>query len=332
MDFQKQAIAFITKRKRALLALAPGLGKTLCAVMGAEQIKASRILVISPLTLMRNWRAEIKKWSGNNSAIWYKDPAKWERPEKWVITNYDTAIRHIMLLRDCAFDVIVVDESVLVKNRKAKRSNKVDMITDGVENVWLLSGSPTTKFYDDLYQQLYILNHRRFPSYWRFAETYCVIERNQWGTAIINNVRNADILLKHDLEDIYFARTQGQVLDLPDWIFDNYEVPMSDLQYKLYLEMELIFKATLPEGDEILAPNVLAQLIRLVQFASNPMLVGGPDISTKWDSVSELLEYENKPALIWTSFKRTAEYMQDKLSKHYRVRALTGDTKERYSR
>lgn len=326
-EFQKEPAAILVHRKRAMLALAPGLGKSFCSIIAAESMNdIKRILVISPLSLVRNWRNEIERWSNHSAAIWHGDYK--EKAEKWVITNYDSVVRDLEFYQKQNFDIIIVDESVLVKNRKTKRSQKIKLLCRNAKYVWLLSGSPTTKFYDDMWMQLHILDPKRFPSYWKFAERYCVLERNQWGTSVINNVPNADILIKKDISDIYYARTQDQVMDLPQWLFDTIEIPMSELQYKLYDEMEKQFLAQLPNGDEILAPIVLTQMLRLIQFSSNPLLLGGPDDSTKWAAAEEMLEYEQLPAIIWTSFKATAKYMTDKLKKKYRVASLTGDTKE----
>ena len=326
-DFQKEPAAVLIRRKRAMLALAPGLGKSFCSILAAEAIpEAKRILVISPLSLVRNWRNEIEKWSGNTAVIWHGN--KIEKATKWVVTNYDSVVRDLKFYCAQNFDIIIVDESVLVKNRKAIRTQRIKAVCHDAKYVWLLSGSPTTKFYDDMWSQLNILDSKRFSSYWKFAEQYCVLEKNPWGTAIINNVPNADLLLKKNISDIYYARTQDQVINLPPWLFDNIEISMSNTQYKLYDEMEKTFKAMLPSGDEVIAPVILTQLLRLIQFASNPILVGGNDDSTKWDSVEELLEFEKLPAIIWTSFKATAHAMESRLGKKFRVATLTGDTKD----
>lgn len=327
LPFQIEPIAILLKRKRAMLALAPGLGKSFCAIIAAEGIiEAKRILVISPLSLVRNWKNEIHKWSRKVAAVWHGDSR--EKASKWVITNYDSVVRDTNFFIAQKFDIVIVDESVLVKNRKALRTNCVKRVCKDAKYTWLLSGSPTTRFYDDMWAQLNILDSKRFPSYWRFADEYCVLEQNQWGTAVVNNAKNSDIRIKNDIGDIYYARTQDEVINLPPWLFDTIEIPMADSQYKLYDQMEREFIAELPNGDEILAPIVLTKLLRLVQFASNPILIGGLDVSPKWDAVREMLEFEKLPAIIWTSFKMTADLMNFRLSKYYRVATLTGDTKE----
>jgi SNF2 family DNA or RNA helicase len=327
--FQREPAAFLLKNKHVLLSLAPGLGKSFCAIVAGESSDAKRILVISPLTLMRNWRNEIATWGdGATAAIWYGDTSRWGKAAKWVITNYDTAIRNIAILQSCKFDIIIIDESILVKNRKTARAKAIKEITKKIPMVWLLSGSPTSKFYNDLWMQLHILDSQRFASYWKFAERYCVLERTAWGVSIIANAVDADLRLQADLSDMYYARTQDEVMELPPWIIDNIEIPMSESQYRLYYEMEQTFVALLPEGDEILAPNTLAQMLRLIQFASNPTLIGSKYDSPKWDAVSELLEFEQLPAIVWTTFKTTAHSMETILKTKYRVASLTGDTEE----
>jgi SNF2 family DNA or RNA helicase len=101
---------------------------------------------------------------------------------------------------------------------------------------------------------------------------------------------------------------------------------MEATQKRLYTEMETGFVAELPDGDKLVAPNILAQITRLVQLASNPLLVGGPDIHPKWSAVVDLLEYEEKPAIVWTNFIATANALKKLLeSKKYVVRVLTGE-------
>lgn len=325
--FQKETIQFMLTYKQVLLGLAPGLGKTACAIFAAEAAEVKRVLVIAPLSLVHNWKNEIKKWAGNETEIVYKT----DKPngKKWTITNYDTVRLHPETFDQRQWDVIIIDESIMVKNRKAKRTKTLKELVQKVkpEYLWLLSGAPVSRLYDDMWSQLNILDPSRFTSYWRFTGNYCYVEQNQWGWQIVANRPDAAERLQGDLEDVYFARTQDQVLDLPDWIFDNVEIPMGAEQDKTYGQMEDLFVAELPEGKSLLAPNVLAQLTRLIQLASNPILVGGKNQSAKWAAVGEMLEYETLPAIVWTSFIETANQLKKQLESKFRVAVLTGATK-----
>lgn len=335
-SYQKEAIRFLLSHPRAMLALAPGLGKTACATFAAHQV-GTRILVVSPLTLVQNWRNEVRKWTGETAEIWHRKIG--DRNSRWVITNYETVVRKMVQKRDkkyvrlpgFEFDTVILDETILLKNRRAQRTLATKALVDGAPRVWLLSGSPASKFYDDMWAQLNIMLPKRFSSYWKFAETYCLVENNGWGMAITGNRRGADAMLQEDLVDVYFSRTQDQVLDLPEWLFEDIEVAMDPRQYKPYRQMEETFIANLSEmpDDKVVALNVLAQMTRLQQLASSPVLLGGEAISAKWDAATEMLEWVQKPVIVWTNFIETAEQLAERWGKSYRVAVLTGNTPER---
>lgn len=326
--FQKETVAFALARKRVLLGLAPGLGKTACGIFAARATNSVATLVISPLSLLYNWRKEVKKWVGEDAVIWYGKGLP--VPGNWVITNYDTLRLHPKQFEQ-HWDCIIIDETILLKNRHTKRTQVVGELVRNTkpEYVFALSGAPVSKFYSDIWAQLHILNPKRFSSFWRFAERYVHIEANQWSKYnMVANKPGAGQQLVEDLQDIYIARSQDDVLDLPEFIFDDVHVPLTKEQDKLYASMEETFLAELSEDDTLMAPNVLTQLLRLVQFASNPVLVGGVEKSSKWDACIEMLEYEQGPFIIWTSFIDTATAMVERLKdKGWRAEKLTGATK-----
>lgn len=353
---QKDAVSFLIKpydtrgRRRGLLALAPGCGKTATAIFAAEELKG-RTLVICPLSLTRNWKKEVRKWVGKESTIWHgfiDDPTDYE----WVITNYDTIVnngitydvrweeengkkikvkynwRTVYPFGDF-FDNLILDESILVKNRKAQRVSAMEAMTKEIKNVWLLSGSPASRFFDDMWSQFHLLDPSRFSSYWRFANDFCIVENNQWGMAIVGNRDNAHNHIKGLYQDIYFSRTQEEMFNIPDWIFEDIDIEMSKYQERMYGQMETEFLAELPEGDEVLAPNILSQMIRLVQIASNPSLIGGNDDGAKWRALPEVMEYTEGPHLIWAVHKQTIKSITDYLTaKKFRIKSMTGETPE----
>lgn len=348
LAFQREAVGFMVKAERGLLGLAPGLGKTPISILAIKEL-GGRTLVICPLPLLYNWKREIEKWAEEAAEIWHGGIG--EDIELWVITNYETALKYMVkydtktTVKDGKkknvkvnwrpteqfdFDNLIVDESVLIKNRKAQRSKAIYTLANKVKktkHVYLLSGSPVTKFLDDMWHQFHVLDRKRFPSYWTFTKNYCVLEETYWGISLIANEETAAQRIKQEYRDIYFARTQDQVLDLPDWIFDTLEIPMHSQQAKLYREMQNDFVATLPDGDKIVAPNILAQMTRLIQFASNPALIGGPDLHPKWSAALDILTYEEFPVIIWTNFIKTAKMLERFLEKKHNVGILIGETK-----
>lgn len=325
---QKEAVQFMKRHKRVLLGMAPGTGKTATSIFAANELKEyDDILVVCPLSLVRNWKNEIKKWLGEEAVIWHGPVSNWSPYRKWVVTNYETFMRNLDSFKAQGFKVAIFDESIVMKNRKAKRSEKAEEFSRDLHYVWLLSGSPVSKFLDDMWSQLHVVDRKRFTSYWKFVDQYCIKEVDQWGTHIVGNQDDAFDRLKSDLSDVYFSCVQSDFLDIPDWIFDTLEVPMSPTQYRYYDQMEKEFLADLPDGDQVLAFNTLSQMIRLIQFASNPALLDGENDGCKWKAAEELLQFEKLPAIIWTQFIHTADMMSHKLSTSgFRVARLTGQT------
>ena len=130
---------------------------------------------------------------------------------------------------------------------------------------------------------------------------------------------------------MYFAVEQSEVLDIPDWIFKRVPVRMDKTQSKIYQDMEDKFLSELPEGDVVMSTNILSQLTRLIQFASNPTIVEG-EVTTKhaakWEAVQDMLKYEQLPGIIWVTYIKTGKHLKEQLLKaKYSVEMLTGATK-----
>ena len=355
--FQKEAIQRVISSDRLLLALAPRLGKTVVTVIAADVVKAERILVVSPLSLLRDWRKKILQWSPTTKdvAIIYKKNLP--VPSRWTVTNYDTLRLHPETFNQTPWDLIIVDETLLIKNRKAKRTQwifelinkklpyskrkekevnqepQVSRFATGIKPpkwVWFLSGAPTSRLYADLWAQLNILDPKQFTSYWAFADNYCIRQPTQWSQYnLVGNQPDAADRIKKDLATIYYPRSHEDVTDIPPLLPESLSVPMSPYQDKMYGTMLDEFMAELADDSRLLAPNMLSQMTRLVQIASNPLLVGGKNDSAKWDALVEMLDFEETPIIVWTSFIETVNQLKLRLGMKTRpIASLTGATKQ----
>lgn len=59
MDHQKRSVKFLLDRKKCILAHEPGLGKSMCAILGAISSQKQKVLIICPKSLKTNWKREI---------------------------------------------------------------------------------------------------------------------------------------------------------------------------------------------------------------------------------------------------------------------------------
>lgn len=85
--YQEMAVKFLTTRKKGILALDMGLGKTLSAIVAALEDKYAKILVVCPASLKTNWEKEISSLVDNDK-ISIVEGKKWDE-KQWTIINYD---------------------------------------------------------------------------------------------------------------------------------------------------------------------------------------------------------------------------------------------------
>jgi SNF2 family DNA or RNA helicase len=212
------------------------------------------------------------------------------------------------------WDCIVIDESILLKNRKAVKVDLLLKLTAYAKQVWLLSGSPTAKFRTDLYPQVKIIAPKAFPSYWRFADFFSIVDRNQWGWKIAGDRPDHDP--RSYLRDFVFIRSQKEVLpELPDYIYDPIDVDLNPDQARAFQQMVDEWKVTLENEEEIEASIQLAQFTRLAQITSNMVNLGAKRSSIKEDLLMALLARDEIkfPLLIWCWWVPTAESVFDRV-------------------
>lgn len=332
-DFQRDAVGFLLDRPRSMLSLSPGLGKTISSITAADLQfpTVKKILVVAPLSLLYMWKSELEKWG--SSLIDYKiiihhgkkstlDDIKPDNKLQavWVITNPETAIRSVPTLVSKKFDLLILDESILYKSRDSKRTKGIKNLAKGIPKVWELTGAPANRMLDDIWSQFNLLNPKAYSSYWRFAQEYCMVNPTTWGNQVIANKRDSEAKIKERFKDIYFARSQSEVLNIPEWIFEEIDIAMTPKQEKAYREMATFLKTTLineETGDHtvVTVTNHLSKVVRLIQLSSNPMLLEGDNESGKWAALPELMGIYPGPWLVWTSFTRTAHYLREFLER-----------------
>jgi SNF2 family DNA or RNA helicase len=331
-DFQREAITFLCQShlRGSMICLSPGLGKTAVSILAAQSYGFKRVLVIAPLTLLRTWVREIKMWGGQAANIIHGLSdllASAIFNPLWTVTNYDSVVRHPEEFNQ-GWDLVILDESILVKNRSAKRTKVLKSVTASATKVWALSGSPTSRYLDDLFAQFQILLPKMFTSYWRFAEEYCYVVRDQWGWNVVGSRQNID--MQKEFEDIMFVRSMDDVIDLPKELQETIELDLLPAQKYVYNKILKEFKIELASGDTLSVPNRMAQLVRLQQVVSNlqTLDLSADDISIKFDCIEELLETERAepPVLIWTHWIDTGRALRDRLSKHWSVALIFSDT------
>lgn len=212
--YQQTGVDFLYRTKRAILADAPGLGKTLMATEATEH----PTVISAPAHLADQWYDHITEQYPTEPVFMaaYGDPlSRKSEIENWVehggylIVNPDTW-RHtpIPLLAK----TLIVDEFHYFRRRSAKRSQLLRAYAHNTPRVYGLTATPAHKDVGDLWHLLHILDPKSFGSYWRFINTYATTFDYGYGTQIRGRKGDLDGLLK----PYVLERTYRQVgLQLP---------------------------------------------------------------------------------------------------------------------
>jgi hypothetical protein len=327
--YQRDAAGRLASSPHGLvLVAAPGLGKTAMAIAAADvAVPDDRIVVVAPASLLRTWEREILKWTTRPGSVYVMqgrvdyDAAQAAR---WIITSWDKAVRESKSWGS-GWPLWILDESVLAKSRSSKRFKTLQSIRRGVDRFWLLSGSPTTRYSDDLWAQLHLLWPRAFSSYWRFAERYTVVEQTPWARVVVGD--RAGRSAAKDNSDLVLVISESDAgLDLPEYLFEPpLVVSLEGPQLKAYRGMEKTFIAELESGGAVTAVNEASKLLRLQQIASS---FDGK--SAKLEALVEVIRLYPSPYLIWTHWRETADLVEARLqAEGIGAIAVTGETKHK---
>jgi SNF2 family DNA or RNA helicase len=305
MKHQLEALRFLCARdavnKRfAALFYEMGLGKSKIIIDVASILHWRKVLILMPKTLSYSWRKELDKYCCDKYAVldatrgitserawkvaeFINDPKR-ERYIRFVFVNYD-AVRSDALMKAMSaaqWDCIVADESTYIKTPAAKRTRATIKLGERAKWRVLMTGTPITNSYADLYAPLKFLSIEilGIPTFTAFKATYAVM--GGYKEKQIVGWRNTEDLMEKVKQHSLIARLDDVLPNLPKAMppiirsvsLDEYK-EVRDAYNNMRRELIHVFA----DGTEVTARNVLSKLIRLQQITSG-FLTKGEDAST----------------------------------------------------
>lgn len=162
LPHQIEDAKFLASRKIAGCFNGMGTGKTLTALQATIEAEVLRAVIIGPPISLRMWAQEASNWIGAKVQILAKGTTPIDRdPEvEILICSYEIATKRQHELMAWAREplngmrtALICDESHALKSTKAKRTKAVlgrGGMCEAFEHTWLLTGSPMTRWADDL--------------------------------------------------------------------------------------------------------------------------------------------------------------------------------------
>jgi len=207
-------------------------------------------------------------------------------------------------------NMIVVDESTTIKNRKAQRTANLIKLRDLAKYRRILTGSPITKSPMDLFSQCELLNEKclGFNSYFAYQSRYANVQKRTMGHRSFQQIvgyRRLDEL--SEKLDRFSNRTLKQdCLDLPEKVYIKRFIELTPEQERVYNQMKKLALAKLETGELATTASVLTQIMRLQQICCGHFQPDDGDIrvlkNNRMNELMELAEEVQGKAIIWATY------------------------------
>lgn len=321
---QTEALRVTAGRNRVAYYMDMGLGKTF---VGAEKL----MILGAEINLVVCQKSKVQDWIDHFSAYYFcqvydltrKNDLKaflTETPSMPMIgiINYDLIWRRKELSRLQGF-TLMLDESSLIQNGAAKRSKFIMNLNP--LNVILLSGTPTSGKYENLWTQIHLLG-------WPISEAVYNRQYVNWVTAVIdgfprrmvdseNPYKHVD-RLKNKLREsgAFFLKTE-ECFDLPEQTFIPLYVPTTRAYWTFRKK-----KIVTVEGKELIGDTVFSERLysRMLCGQYNP---------GKLQAFADLLDSTLDRFIVFYNFNAELAALREIALAHgRRVSEVNGQTKD----
>ena len=299
------------------------------------QRKAS--LIIMPVSLIHNWKNELKKFAPNLKVLQYKGTNRQKNIKIFnnydiILSGYATIRNDIELIKEQEFLYVILDESQYIKNASSKTYKA--MLELEAEHRLVLTGTPIENSLSDLWSQMNFINDGMLGNKTFFNELFIrPIEKNndELQTKKLNKLISPFLLRRTKDEvakDLPLLTEQTIICKLEDEQKTIYETVKSKVRNKIIEMIETGEKKNL-------SVEVLSSLMKLRQISNHPVMVDEKydGKSGKFNEVIRNIKSiisEKHKVLIFSSFVKHldlfASYFEENNIEYSK---LTGQTKNR---
>lgn len=297
LPYQLAALEYIDDVPRCIVADEMGLGKTVEALAAIHQRQAYPALIVCPASLKLNWEREVRRClPGVSVSV--------DRGRGQVfITNYE----RLHKLENRRWAALIVDESHMVKNRRAIRSQRILALSrvPTLELVLLLTGTPIINRPVDLVSLLDIVGTlHHMGGFWAFVHRFCGAHHDGWGWDF-DGAENLPELNRRLRDACYLRRLKKDVLtQLPAKRRSVVTLPIDNAR-----EYKAAERNWYGAGGELTKLGVLRQVAA----------AGKMQAAKSW--IASVMEQGEK-LVVFTWHRFTAE----ELAGHFEAPCITGKT------
>lgn len=229
LPHQAAAVEKLIKLKVGALFMEQGTGKTITTLEIArirlENRKIERVIWLCPCSAKGNIKREILKNCSQDMLSYFTICG---------IETLSSSIRAISYLLDLSQSktcFLVIDESLLIKNPRAYRTENILRIGRNCPYRIILNGTPVSKDESDLYSQFYVLDWRilGYKSFWSFAANHLEYDDHGRLIRVLNTGRLASKIAPYT-----FQVKKNECVTLPEKRYESECFHLTEEQDKEY--------------------------------------------------------------------------------------------------
>ncbi|MDD2395985.1 MAG: DEAD/DEAH box helicase [Sphaerochaeta sp.] len=318
------------------------MGKTVITLSAINDLMfdsftISRVLVIGPKRVISDtWPAEIRKWDHLRNL----DYAIAAGTVKQRVSALNASASITLLSRDNIkwlveyyarynlpwdFDMVVIDELSSFKSHQSQRFKALRSVRPRIRRIVGLTGTPSSNGLMDLWAEIGILDQGqrlgRFIG--RYREAYFKVgSMNPQNGIVFKYVprAGAEEQIYQKISDITISMKALDYLDMPEIVYNHYEVELSERERRLYDQLESDLLIPFVDGD-VDAANAVALSNKLLQMANGAVYDENKAVrkihNRKLEALEDLIESANgQNVLIAYWFKHDRERILAYLSSH----------------
>lgn len=336
-ESQRKTAALLTTSKRAYVLSSMGVGKTRSALFSydflLQQGAVKNCLVVAPLsTLVPVWEIEtFESFYHLSVGVLHGTRAKrlqvlGEDHHIYVI-NHDgvKTIQKELLAKK--FDIVVLDELAVYRNRRTDRWKAVRPLVANATYAWGLTGVPTPNGPTDAYGQVKLLTPSRMQGSFRAFQLRTMRQVSQFRWIPIPEAND----IVHDAMQPAVRFTLEECHDLPPITVSSRDLPLSAGQKKAYKQLMSEYAMDSKKSGVITVVNEAARLNKLLQvgagFAYNKQGKGEYlDAKGRLKSTLALVREAEGKVIIFASYRWAVAMLERVLGHVGTVLAITGAT------
>lgn len=282
-----------------------GLGKTFTGAEKMMQLGAKTNLVICQKSKVNDW---VEHFLNNYNCYIYdltkkadfapymKDDWGGKFPKIGII-NYELAFRRPQL-KELQDFTLMLDESSMIQNENAKRSRFILRLNP--QNVILLSGTPTSGKYEQLWSQLHLLGWNISKDlFWKQYVDFEYKDNEGFPIKIVRGYKNVERLKRKLREYGADFLMTDEVFDLPEQIHNTVRISTTS-EYRKFRRKSIITV----EGNELVGDTTLTKMLYERQLC-------GQYNKDKLEAFKDILESTSDRLIVFYNFTRELEIMRD---------------------